>query len=77
MCQYRMKVKSTKQRRASVVHREYVLGKVKDDYLDFYNFCDLLSEEQTSLYAAMGKDEDEIKTAQEEFNANNKEVEMT
>jgi hypothetical protein len=55
---------STKQRRASQIHREYQLSKVKEDSIDFYNFCDLLSEEQTSLYAAMGMDAGEIAEAE-------------
>lgn len=49
---------SQKRRSATNVHKDYALAKVKDDYLDFYSFCDLLSEEQTSLYAAMGRPED-------------------
>ena len=49
---------SQKRRSATKVHSDYALAKVKDDYLDFYNFCDLLSEEQTTLYAAMGRPED-------------------
>lgn len=55
---------STKERRKSQIHREYVMSKVKEDSIDFYQFCDLLSEEQTSLYAAMGKDQEEIEEAQ-------------
>ncbi len=55
---------SNKERRKSQIHREYVMSKVKEDSIDFYQFCDLLSEEQTSLYAAMGKDQEEIEEAQ-------------
>ena len=47
---------SSKNRKKVKEHKDYQLAKVQDDYLDFYNFCDLLSEEQTSLYAAMGKE---------------------
>nr|ADD95810.1 hypothetical protein [uncultured organism MedDCM-OCT-S08-C695] len=49
---------SSKASAARAVHKEYALAKVKDDTMDFYHFCDLLSEEQTTLYAAMGRPED-------------------
>lgn len=49
---------SSKASAVRAVHKEYALAKVKDDTMDFYHFCDLLSEEQTTLYAAMGRPED-------------------